>query len=151
MNHLSASSGAGPRHKRTAARYHGQGGVRAKSRSLLALDGAHLTPEVLSAAESRCLQVADRVDILLVNPLKEPTALLHGLLEHLEWAGVDYRLTSASGNLGDQVASYLRRFLGITVIMVATLPALGTDWDMRVADLRFQGYHFSTFIGQGPK
>ena len=150
MNQMPTSSVAGQRGKRAAAHHKGRG-APAKCRGLLALDGAQLTPDVLSAAESRCLQVADRVDILLVNPRKEPTAMLHGLLEHLEWAGVDYRLTSASGNLGDQVASYLRRFVGITVIVVATLPALGTDWDMKVADLRFQGYHFSTFIGQGPK
>ena len=121
--------------------------AHARGRSLLALDGATMTPQVLSAAETRCLQMSGRVDILLVNSPKAPESLLHRLLISLEQTGIDYRLTSASGGLGEHLTNYLRRHAGIREIVVATLPTLGHDWDVKVADLRYQGYCFNTFAG----
>jgi len=94
----------------------------------------------LSEAENTCLQVADRVDILLVNAPKPPASMLSSLLIRLEESGIDYRLTSVTGRLADQVSQYLRTFAGITSIIVSTLPALGETWRTRVADLRYRGY-----------
>jgi hypothetical protein len=111
-----------------------------KCRSLLALDGERLSPDQLKEAQAKCLQVADRVDILLVNPTRPPTSMLCDLLIKLEESGIDYRLTAVSGKLSDHVSQYIRRFMGITLIMVATLPTLGDSWRIKVADLRHQGY-----------
>jgi hypothetical protein len=146
MNSTPASSQIKPRGKSAPLRPVVQQ-PRSNGRSLLALDGANLSPQLLSAAESRCLQMSGRIEILLVNSPKAPESLLHRLLISLERAGVDYRLTSASGDFGDKVTHFLRRHIGITQIMVATLPALGKGWDVKVADLRYQGYGFSTLIG----
>lgn len=121
-----------------------QPGPQARFRSLLVLDGQNLSPELLKVAENKCVEVADRVDILLVNPQKPPASVLCELLIHLEQAGIDYRLTSATGRLSDQMVQYVRRFLGITLIMVAALQTLGADWQVDVADLRHQGYRFMT-------
>jgi len=120
---------------------------RARARCLLVLDGGALTPKVLSAAEAQCLNGSGRVDILLANSPRAPEAVLHKLLISLERREVDYRLTSADGELGDLVTQYLRRHKGITQIMVATLPTLGEGWEVKVADLRYQGYRFSTLMG----
>ena len=119
----------------------------ARIRCLLALDGGALTPKVLSTAEAKCLNGYGRMDILLVNSPRAPEAMLHKLLISLERREVDYRLTSADGELGDLVSQYLRRHKSITQIMVATLPTLGKGWEVKVADLRYQGYRFSTLIG----
>ena len=89
-----------------------------KCRSLLALDGEFLPPSLLTEAQANCLQFADRVDILMVNPPKTPTTVLCGLLLKLEQAGVDYRLTFASGKLGEQITRYLKRFLGIQLVIM---------------------------------
>jgi hypothetical protein len=115
-----------------------------RHRSLIALDGSKLTPAMLSTAVAKCARFASRVDILLVNSAKAPTYVLHKLLIGLEHAGIDYRLASGSGALGDELTQYVRRFLGITMIMVTTLPALGEDWEAKVADLRYQGYRVTT-------
>jgi hypothetical protein len=121
--------------------------ARSKGQCLLVLDGANLMPKVLSAAETRCLQVSGRVDILLANSSKAPEAVLHRLLISLERSGIDYRLTSASGEMGNLITQYLRRHAGVRQIMVATLPSLGEHWDLKVADLRYQGYSFVSLIG----
>ncbi|MCP5276949.1 MAG: hypothetical protein H6935_01140 [Thiobacillus sp.] len=120
---------------------------RPRMRCLLALDAGSLSPRVISAAEAKCLNGADRIDILLVNSLKTPEAVLHKLLISLEGVDVDYRLTTADGELGDLVAQYLRRHKGITQIMVTTLPTMGKDWEVKVADLRYQGYRFCALMG----
>jgi hypothetical protein len=116
---------------------------------LLALDGAYLTPEMLSAAEEQCLRLTNRVDILLVNSPKAPTSLLHRLLIRLEDAGIHYRLTSVTGDLTEQMTRHLRRFLGITLVMVTALPVLGTDWNVKVADLRYRGFSLTTLASPG--
>lgn len=120
----------------------------AKHRGLIALDGAKLTPALLNAALAKCARLANRVDILLVNSTKAPTYALHNLLIGLEREGIDYRLASGNGALGDELTSYVRRFLGISLIMVTTLPALGADWEDKVANLRDQGYRITPLIEQ---
>lgn len=121
--------------------------ARSRMRCLLALDGVALTPRIISAAETKCLNGASRVDILLINSPKAPEAVLHKLLISLEGMGVDYRLTTADGELADLVSQYLRRHKGITQVMIPTLPALGNEWEVKVADLRYQGYRFCTLMG----
>lgn len=122
----------------------------AKFRVLLALDGAHLTPEVLSAALARCVPLTDRLDILLVNPPTAPASQLRGLLLKLEHSGIDYRLASTDGNLGDQVMNYLRRFLGITMVIVDTLPPLEQALGPAMAELIRQGYRFIDLANPAP-
>lgn len=119
---------------------------QSKCRSLLALDGETLSQDLLTLALKKCLQVADRVDILLVNSPKAPTSLLCDLLIKLEHAGIDYRLTASSGRLCDQINQYIRRFFGVAVIMVTALPTLGANWRINVANLRQQGYRFMTLV-----
>ena len=120
---------------------------RTSMRCLLALEAGALTPKVLNAAEAKCLSGAGRIDILLANSPRAPEAVLHKLLISLEGRDVDYRLTTADGELGDLVAQYLQRHKGITQVMVATLPALGKGWEVKVANLRYQGYRFCTLMG----
>ena len=118
-----------------------------RMRCLLALDARTLTPKAISAAQAKCLNDSDRIDILLANSPRAPEAVLHKLLISLEGRHVDYRLSTADGELGDLVAQYVRRHKGITQIMVTTLPALGNGWEMKVADLRYQSYRFCTLMG----
>ena len=113
-----------------------------KYRGLLALDGGRLEPGVLEAARARCVQWVDRLVILGVDTARARTVPLHALLIAREQGGVDYRLTSATGNLGDQVLHYLKRYLGITTVIVASLPSVEADWRAQAADLRTQGYRF---------
>lgn len=117
---------------------------RAKHHGLLALDGQHLNRDLLKAAQAHCLQLASRVDILLTNPPAAPTSVLCELLIGLEKAGVDYRLTVAEGSLSALVSQHLRRFLGITLLMVAASHSLGTDWRTRSPHQGQQGYRLVT-------
>ncbi len=114
----------------------------AKCRALLALDGHRLTPEVQMAALKRCVQLTSRLDILLVNPPKAPTFLLGGLLLRLEHSGVDYRLTSCEGELGNEIAHYLRRFQGIGLVIVDGLPSLEQFPGLNRLDLDRAGHRF---------
>lgn len=94
-----------------------------KSGVLLALDGRHLTLEIQTAALKQCVQLTDRLDILLVNPTKAPTLMLGSLLLRLEHSGIDYRLASAVGNLGVEIVDYLLRFRGITLVVTDLSPS----------------------------
>lgn len=87
-------------------------------RVLLALDGQELNRDLLDRALECCVKLTERLDVLLVRPPKAPTFLLGGLLMRLERHGVDYRLTSAEGTLGDEVLGYLRRFQGIRTVVL---------------------------------
>jgi hypothetical protein len=109
-------------------------------RCLLALDGERVSNQVLGAAEARCLQLADRVDILLLNSPKAPITLLRKLLIKLERAGIDYRVTCSTGGLADQVANYLRHFAGIRFVMVDVLPSHEAAGETNFHELRHQGY-----------
>lgn len=113
-----------------------------KFRVLLALEGDCLATLAVAALVSRCVKLTDRLDILLVNPSKEPTSLLWRLLLCLEQAGIDYRLTSTAGDLGEEVLGYLNRFQGITMVFVNRLPFLEQTIGMAMTRLRSMGYHF---------
>lgn len=115
---------------------------------LLALDGSALTPELLSAAEAKCISGSGRVDILLTNAPKAPEALLHKLLIHMEKMNVEYRLSNAQGNLATLIPQYLRRHKTISQIMLASMPDLGESWQIQVSNLRYQGYGFCTLGGR---
>ena len=113
-----------------------------KVRVLLALDGRCLTPMVLTAALARCVHLTDRLDILVVNSPKAPPSLLCGLLLRLEHSGIDYRLFSSEGDLGDQVLHYLNRFLGITMVLLDSLAPLEQTIGVAMGQLRTKGYRF---------
>jgi len=121
-----------------------------KFRVLLALDGLRLTPEILAAALKQCVQLTDRLDILLVNPPKAPTYLLGSLLLRLEHSGIDYRLASTEGNLGDEVVDYLHRFLGITLVIVDSLPSLEQALGSSLLELCRKGYRFISLSEPSP-
>jgi hypothetical protein len=89
-----------------------------KKRVLLVLDGQRLTVELQMAALKLCVQWAHRLDILLVNSPKPATFLLGGLLLRLEHSGIDYRLISAEGELGNEATRHLQRNRGIELIVV---------------------------------
>lgn len=111
-------------------------------RLLLALDGGGITPMVLSAALKHCLQYTDRLDILLVNPPAAPTRQLCSLLLRLEEYGIDYRLASTEGDLGEQVLLYLKRFLGISMVLVARLSPLEKTIGEEMQRMCSKGYRF---------
>lgn len=113
-----------------------------KFRVLLALDGNHFNQPLLSAALARCIPMTDRLDILLVNSPKAPTSLLSGLLLRLEHSGIDYRLASSEGEFGEQVLDYLKRFMGITLVLVDNLRPLEKSIGSAMSRLRTQGYRF---------
>jgi len=121
-----------------------------KFRVLLALDGSRLTPMVLTAALARCVRMTDRLDILLVNPPEAPTSMLSGLLLRLEHSGIDYRLASSEGDLGEQVLHYLKRFLGITLVLVDRIALLEETIGTSLAQLRAKGYRFVSITEQYP-
>jgi hypothetical protein len=66
--------------------------------------------------------------------------MLCEFLSELEQVGIDYRVTISLGTLSDQTKHYIKRFLGIRLIMVSTLTTLGANWRIDVANLRHQGY-----------
>jgi len=113
-----------------------------KYRVLLALDGGHLNPMLLTAALARCVPLTDRLDILLVNPPKPPLSLLAGLLLRLEHSGIDYRLVSGEGDLGEQILLYLNRFTGITLVLVDRLTPLERSIGIAMTRLRAHGHRF---------
>ena len=98
--------------------------VRGKQRVLLVLDGRSLTLELQKAALKYGVQWANRLDILLVNSPQAATFLLGGLLLRLEHCGIDYRLTCAEGDPGNEAARYLHRFRGIELVIVDSHSAL---------------------------
>lgn len=120
-------------------------------RVLLALDGRCLTPSLLARALAHCVPLTDRLDILLVNSPKAPTSLLAGLLLRLEHSGIDYRLTSSEGDLGEQVLHYLNRFLGISLVLVDRLNPLELSIGVAMARLRAHGYRFDPLSESMPR
>jgi hypothetical protein len=115
-----------------------------KFRVLLSLDGGHLSPLLLSTVPAYCVPFTDRLDILLVNPPKSPPSLLAGLLMRLEHSGIDYRLVSCDGELGEQVLDYLKRFAGITMVLVDNLSSLEQSIGSTMAKMRKVGYRFES-------
>jgi hypothetical protein len=92
---------------------------RFHTRVLLALDGCALGRELLDNVFRRCVRICPRLDILLINPPREATTILAVLLLRLEHSGVDYRVASAHGDMGEEILRYLSRYRGITALVLA--------------------------------
>jgi hypothetical protein len=92
---------------------------RPHTRVLLALDGCALGRELLATVLRRCVHLCPRLDILLINPPREPTSVLAVLLLQLEHSGVDYRVASVRGDMGEEILRYLSRYRGITAVAIA--------------------------------
>ena len=92
---------------------------RPHARALLALNGCTLGRELLATVFRRCVHLCPRLDILLIDPPREPTTLLAVLLLRLEHSGVDYRVASAHGDMGEEILRYLSRYHGIGALVLA--------------------------------
>ncbi|PIV89085.1 MAG: hypothetical protein COW48_02425 [Hydrogenophilales bacterium CG17_big_fil_post_rev_8_21_14_2_50_63_12] len=97
------------------------------TRALLALDGHTLGRELLATVFRRCVHLCPRLDILLINPPREPTTLLAVLLLRLEHSGVDYRLSSAHGDMGEEILRYLGRYRGIASVALTDPAQLSVE------------------------
>ena len=117
-------------------------------RVLLALDGSRLTHMLMTEALAMCVQLTDRLDILLANPPKPPTMLLRGLLLRLEHSGIDYRLASSEGDLGQEVQHYIGRHAGITLVLIENVQRLEAAMGARLAGLRAKGYRFLSLVAE---
>lgn len=124
--------------------------ARGPQRVLLALEGRRLSRELLTAALKQCIPLTDRLDILLVNPPKEPTTLLGSLLLRLEHSGIDYRLASTDGSLVEEVTRYLHRFQGVTVVLVDSMQPLEEAMGAKLQNLRRNGYRFISLMPAMP-
>jgi len=93
--------------------------TRPHTRVLLALDGCALGRELLATVLRRCVHLCPRLDILLINPPREPTTMLAMLLLRLEHSGIDYHVASAHGDMGEEVLRYLSRYRGISALALA--------------------------------
>ncbi|MDD5390902.1 MAG: universal stress protein [Gallionellaceae bacterium] len=125
--------------------------VRPKPRVLLALDGNSVTQTLLETALRCCVQLTDRLDILLVNSPATPIALLKGLLIRLEHSGIDYRLASTDGVMADEVNSYLRRFLGITIVVIDNLSSLTVNQGQPPRQMQDSGHQIISLAGLQPQ
>ncbi len=92
--------------------------LKRHARILLALDGRVLDRDMLAKLPRCCVQLSPRLDILLVNPPREPTSCLAMLLLRLEHSGVDYHLASSLGETGAEVLHYLSRHRGISAVLL---------------------------------
>lgn len=106
---------------------------RSAKRVLLALDGLYIDRDALSEVFRVICTMSTRADILLINPPKEPTSCVAMLLLRLEHSGIDYRLTSHSGDFEEEVTRYLSRYQGITSVVVAGQRLLSADIRERIA------------------
>ncbi len=93
--------------------------LRPHTRVLLALDGSTLHRELLASLLRHCAHLSPRLDILLINPPREPTTMLAMLLLRLEHSGIDYHVASAHGDMGEEVLRYLSRYRGIGALALA--------------------------------
>ena len=122
-----------------------------KFRVLLALDGNSITQTLLETALRCCVQLTDRLDILLVNPPTTPAALLKGLLIRLEHSGIDYRLASTDGIMADEVTIYLRRFLGITIVLIDNLSSLTVKQGQPLRQMQASGHQIISLADIQPQ
>ena len=101
--------------------------LKRHTRILLALDGGALDRELLARIPRCCVQLSPRLDILLVNPPREPTSCLAMLLLRLEHGGIDYHLASSHGEMGAEILRYLARQRGITAVVLAGATSLDAE------------------------
>lgn len=100
---------------------------RSHHRVLLALDGHTLDRERLAGLMRRCVHLCPRLDILLINPPREPTTMLAMLLLRLEHSGIDYRVSSGHGDMGEEVLRYLGRYRGISALALTDIAQLSEE------------------------
>lgn len=112
--------------------------VKRHARALLALDGRALDRELLTLVLRRCLTICKRLDILLVNPPRETTSCLSMMLLRLEHSGIDYRLSSTHGDMGEEILRHLSRYRGIEVVALAN-PKLLSDEARLLLQLKGHG------------
>lgn len=106
--------------------------LKRHARVLLALDGSALDREMLARLPRCCVKLSPRLDILLVNPPREPTSCLAMLLLRLEHGGVDYHVASSFGELGEEVLRYLGRHRAMSAILLADSTRLDADTRARI-------------------
>lgn len=104
------------------------------ARVLIVLEGESLRREQLVLLPRWCVGCHARLDILLLNPPREPTSCLAMLLLKLEHGGIDYRLASSHGEMDEEVLRYLARHRGIGAIALADTTALGEAARERIAE-----------------
>ncbi len=113
---------------------------------LLALDGRCMDRQVLQHALELCRSCGSRLDILLLNPPKPATSLLGQLLQKLEAAGIDYRLSSGEGDMADELPRYVHRFGYISFVVMDCLD----KWEVKISPtlqaLRHEGYTVMALI-----
>ncbi len=107
--------------------------LRPHTRVLLALDGRTLERELLASLLRHCAHICPRLDILLLNPPREPTTMLALLLLRLEHSGIDYHVSSAHGEMSEEILSYLGRYRGITALALADPTQLSEEAKSLVA------------------
>jgi hypothetical protein len=103
----------------TSSRHH--------QRILLALDGRALARELPATVVRHCVHLCPRLDILLINPPRESTSILAVLLLRLEHSGVDYRMASSHGPMGEEILRYLARYPGIPAVALVDLAQLDAE------------------------
>lgn len=101
--------------------------LRPHTRVLLALDGRGLGRELFATIMRRCVLLCPRLDILLINPPREPTTMLALLLLRLEHSGIDYHMASAHGDMAVEILGYLGRHRGIPTLALADPGQLPED------------------------
>ena len=100
---------------------------RRHARALLVLDGPALGRSLPADVLRHCVQLSPRLDILLINPPRETTSLLAVLLLRLEHSGIDYRIASAHGEIGEEILSYLSRHRGISALALIDFAPLSAE------------------------
>lgn len=108
--------------------------------ALLALDGVRLKRDSLSSLVQLCQKITHRMDILMVSPPNEPLQTLGKFLQALEGAGIDYRLTSAEGDLEEETLRYVQRRRQISVVLFGSDPEHTEKMDETFGRLREMGY-----------
>lgn len=116
---------------------------RQHKRILLALDGHALARELPARVLRHCL--CQRLDILLINPPREPTSILAVLLLRLEHSGIDYRMASSHGQMGEEVLRYLACYPGIQAVALADSAQLDAESN-RLIELKG---HQVLLLGEG--
>lgn len=106
--------------------------LKRHTRVLLALDGRSLDREMLARLPRCCVKLSPRLDILLINPPREPTSCLAMLLLRLEHSGVDYHLASSFGEMGEEVLRYLGRHRALSAILLAEPAHLDAEARARI-------------------
>lgn len=108
--------------------------------ALLLLDGKRLEKAVLPSAVPICRQAGHRLDILMAAPPKEPLHLLGQFLQLLEGSGIDYRLSSAEGDLLQEAVRYVQKHRQIRMVLIGANRKPSRELDAVAQQMRELGY-----------